>query len=173
MFCPKCGQPLQDDWVACPKCGDKLKESPPAAASSTPPDKKHGLALILTAMLTIALVGGFLIFMNSVGGPSSRQIETVQPSKPQKAIVLAAVDESQIVIINGNDFAWISPELILDVGNVSYSYKHPAIPAKGKVLLDLSNFVNGKGEKFNGYMLLPDSIRVLTGNASGEMKFKQ
>lgn len=164
MVCPKCGQPLQDDWIACPKCG----------ISVDGPNNKTGSG---SAKMLIAGIAALAILLSAyyffTGPPSEKLIDTRQPTTHQKAIVLAAVDESQIVIINGNDFAWIHPELSLLADNKRYSYKHPVVPAKGRILIDLSNFVSTTGEKFNGLMVSPDYVTVTTDIASGEMKLKQ
>lgn len=54
MFCRKCGNEVQDDWVACPKCGDHFISIPQTTATQSAAKKTfNGMKIVFQIFLLL------------------------------------------------------------------------------------------------------------------------
>lgn len=84
MFCPKCGNEVNDGAVFCPHCGANqgTAENSKAAVDKTPATKKKGkggvIAVVILAVLVIAAGAGAYVYFNSDGYISKKTMELAE-----------------------------------------------------------------------------------------------
>lgn len=83
MFCRKCGNQLQDGWVACPKCGEKMLEAVPATAKPEPqkPDPPSTLVQLIIGIAIVSFIG----YMGGNLFSSSKPVSNVEAQAAQDA----------------------------------------------------------------------------------------
>lgn len=168
MFCKKCGNEVQDDWVACPKCGEPLLQQ-----SSKNKMKNNNIPNPASLAKTVFAVIFVVIFLATCSGPSSpKRIDTSpQKSAKKQVLVLAEADARHIAIINANDFDWVSPSITIWDGLSGYNLQVDTIKAKDKRLYLLSDFTNGN-KRFDGRSIKPEKITIVTDTAAGGMNLQ-
>jgi len=83
MFCRKCGNQLQDDWVACPKCGENVlpcvvNETPAKPVKPESPPAFVQLIIGIAIVSVIGYMGGNLFY-------SSKPVSNIEAQAAQDA----------------------------------------------------------------------------------------